>query len=285
MSSQRTKINLKRISRRSALGVIGIGAPSGLWAAAIEPNLLSITREELHLPRWPKALDGFRIAQVTDVHYRPGRDDKLISKLHTALGEEKPDLIAVTGDYVINDPSSLPEFCRAIKGIMATHGAIASPGNHDRWHCNTNSLKVQIEAAGMSYLSNAGTNLQIKGERIFVNGLDSIWGGRPDPTKAWKGHQKDDPVLSLVHEPDPFDELYQSHPLDLQLSGHTHGGQCRVPLIGYAPAKVKYGRKFIYGHFQKGDSQLFVGRGIGTVGVRVRFACAPELVILTLRAS
>lgn len=285
MSSQRKKISFKRISRRSALGVIGIGAPSGLWAAAIEPNLLSITRKELQLPRWPKALDGFQIALVTDVHYRPGSDDQLISKLKAALKKENPDLIAVTGDFVINDPSSLSEFCLAIKGISATHGVIASPGNHDRWHCTSNLLKVRIENAGMTYLSNAGTNLQIKGERIFVNGLDSIWGGRPNANKAWKGHQKGDPVISLVHEPDPFDELHRSHPLDLQLSGHTHGGQCRVPLVGYAPAKVKYGRKFIYGHFEKGDSQLFVGRGIGTVGFRVRFACAPELVILTLRAS
>ena len=137
----------------------------------------------------------------------------------------------------------------------------------------------------MTYLQNQATKLLIKGENIFINGLDSIWGGRPHPSKAWQGHKKNEPVIALVHEPDPFDELHQSHALDLQLSGHTHGGQCRVPLLNYRPAKVKFGRKFIYGHFQKNNSQLFVGRGIGTVGPRVRFACMPELVILTLRAS
>ncbi|MEJ6719256.1 MAG: putative MPP superfamily phosphohydrolase [Akkermansiaceae bacterium] len=285
MSSHRKKISLKRITRRSTLGVLGIGIPSGFWATAIEPNLLSITRKELSLPRWPKALDGFRVAQVTDVHYRPGSDDKLIAKVKNALEEEKPDLITVTGDFVINNPSSLPEFCNAFQGVSASHGVIASPGNHDRWYYTNHTLKKQIEGAGMTYLRNAGTNLHIKGERIFVNGLDSIWGGQPRPEKAWKGHQKNDPVISLVHEPDPFDDLHRTRPLDLQLSGHTHGGQCRIPLIGYAPVKVKYGRKFIYGHFQKGASQLFVGRGLGTVGLRARFACAPELVILTLRAS
>jgi predicted MPP superfamily phosphohydrolase len=284
VSSQRPKINLKRISRRTTLGLLGIGVPSGIWAAAIEPNHLSITRKELTLPHWPKALDGFRVAQVTDVHFRPGDDEKLIAKVRLALALEKPDLIAVTGDFVIDDSSSLPEFARALKGLSATHGVIASPGNHDRWHCRSHTLKKEIEGAGMTFLSNAGTNLHIKGENIFVNGLDSIWAGHPDPTRAWKGHQKNTPVLALVHEPDPFDELHQSHPLDLQLSGHTHGGQCRVPLLGYAPAKVKFGRKFIYGHFQKASSQLFVGRGIGTVGLRVRFACAPELAILTLRS-
>ncbi|MFT6180688.1 MAG: putative MPP superfamily phosphohydrolase [Akkermansiaceae bacterium] len=285
MSSQRKKISLKRITRRSTLGVLGIGIPSGIWAAGIEPNLLSITRKELTLPRWPKALDGFRVAQLTDIHFRPGTDDGMIAKLHEALGEEKPDLITLTGDFVINDPSSLPELCRELKGISAPHGVIASPGNHDRWHCSTFNLRKEIEGTGMTYLQNQSTKLHIKGENIFVNGLDSIWGGQPLPGRAWQGHKKDEPVIALVHEPDPFDELHLSRPLDLQLSGHTHGGQCRVPFFNYAPAKVKFGRKFIYGHFQKGDAQLFVGRGLGTVGIRVRFACPPELVILTLRSS
>jgi predicted MPP superfamily phosphohydrolase len=285
VSSQRKKISLKRISRRSTLGVLGIGIPSAVWAAGIEPNFLSITRKEITLPRWPAALDGFRVAQLTDLHYRPGSDDKIVAKLREALVREKPDLIAITGDFVINDPSSLTELCREINDLSAAHGVIASPGNHDRWHCTDLSLRSNLEKIGITYLNNQSTNLHIKGEKIFVNGLDSIWGGLPNPSRAWNGHHPGDPVLSLVHEPDPFDELHRSHPLDLQLSGHTHGGQCRVPFINYAPAKVKYGRKFIYGHFKKGESQLFVGRGIGTVGFRVRFACAPELVILTLRAS
>ncbi|MDB4410276.1 metallophosphoesterase, partial [bacterium] len=104
-------------------------------------------------------------------------------------------------------------------------------------------------------------------------------------TRAWNGHKKDTPVISMVHEPDFFDELRSAKPLDLQLSGHTHGGQCRLPLVNYTPAKVKFGRNYIYGHFEKNASQLFVGRGIGTVGIRVRFACRPELVILTLRST
>ena len=285
MSSQRKKIDLRRITRRSTLGVLGIGIPSGIWAAGIEPDQLSLTRKEIILPRWPKALDGFTIAQLTDIHYRPGTDDGMIAKLHEALAKEKPDLITLTGDFVIDDPSSLPELCRELKGISAPQGVIASPGNHDRWHCSTSNLRKEIEGTGMTYLQNQATKLHIKGENVFINGLDSIWAGRPAPARAWKGHKKNEPVIALVHEPDPFDDLHLARPLDLQLSGHTHGGQCRVPLIGYAPAKVKFGRKFIYGHFHKGDSQLFVGRGIGTVGLRVRFACPPELVILTLRSA
>jgi hypothetical protein len=71
----------------------------------------------------------------------------------------------------------------------------------------------------------------------------------------------------------------------LQLSGHTHGGQCRVPLIGYAPVSVKYGRNYNYGEYTRGESKLFVTRGVGTTGPRIRFACPPELAVLTLRAE
>lgn len=285
MSSNSAKFSLQKMTRRSVIGLAGIGVPSAIWASGIEPNLLSITRKNLVLPRWPKSLDGFRIAQITDVHYRPGTDEELIAKLRKALETEEPDCIAMTGDFVINDSSSLAEFARALKGISAAHGIFASPGNHDRWHCTVSNIKKEFESIGISYLQNKGTNINIKGERIFINGLDSVWGGRPVPNRAWNGHQKNTPVISMVHEPDFFDELHTTKALDLQLSGHTHGGQCRLPLINYTPAKVKFGRNYIYGHFKNDRSQLFVGRGIGTVGLRVRFACRPELVILTLRST
>ncbi|MEJ6582154.1 MAG: metallophosphoesterase [Akkermansiaceae bacterium] len=278
-------IRLKRISRRSILGALGIGVPSAVWAAAIEPNFLSITKKDITLPRWPKALDGFRIAQLTDIHYRPDTDEKLLEKIKTELKKDPVDLITLTGDFVINKRNILPELFGNLKSLEAKHGIMASPGNHDRWHFNTAIIRKEVQAAGFDYLQNAGTMLSIKGENVYINGLDSIWGGHPATAPAWAGHRGDAPVISLVHEPDPFDDLRANKRIDLQLSGHTHGGQCRVPLIGYAPVKVKYGRNYIYGHYEKDDSHLWVGRGIGTVGPRVRFACAPELAILTLRSS
>jgi predicted MPP superfamily phosphohydrolase len=96
MSSNSAKFSLQKMTRRSVIGLAGIGVPSAIWASGIEPNLLSITRKNLALPRWPKSLDGFRIAQITDVHYRPGTDEELIAKLRKALEAEEPDCIAIT---------------------------------------------------------------------------------------------------------------------------------------------------------------------------------------------
>ena len=144
MSSNSPEINLQKMTRRSVIGLAGTGLTSAIWASGIEPNLLSITRKNLTLSRWPKSLDGFRIAQITDVHYRPGSDEELVAKLRKAIEMERPDCITITGDFVINDPSSLTEFTRALKGISAPHGVFASPGNHDRWYCTVSNLKKEI---------------------------------------------------------------------------------------------------------------------------------------------
>lgn len=282
MSSQPLYPRAKKFTRRS---VLSVGIPSAVWALGIEPDLLSVTKQEIHLRDWPKALDGFRIAHLTDLHYRPDSDEELTEKLIASVNAADPDLIIITGDFVIEDPSSLQEVCRHLKKLTAKHGIIASPGNHDRWHCGDALMWTEMRKAGITYLKNDSTTLSIKGEHIFFPGLDSIWGGNLHASRAWKNHRKGDPVITLMHEPDPFDHLCKHYPLSLQLSGHTHGGQCRVPLIGYAPAKVKFGRNYIYGHFEKSDAQLWVGRGIGTVGLRVRFACQPELTFLSLRSS
>ena len=282
MSSQPLYPRIKKYTRRS---ILAAALPSIGWAFGVEPDLLSTTEQEIQLKDWPQALDGLRIAHLTDLHYRPGSDEEITEKLITAVNAANPDLILITGDFVIADPSSLPELCRHLKKLTAKHGIIASPGNHDRWHCGDALLWTEMRKAGITYLKNDSTTISVKGEQFYIPGLDSIWGGQLDASRAWKNHRKGDSVIALMHEPDVFDHLKESHPLSLQLSGHTHGGQCRIPLIGYAPAKVKYGRNYIYGHFEKNDAQLWVGRGIGTVGVRVRFACQPELTFLTLRSS
>jgi hypothetical protein len=125
--------------------------------------------------------------------------------------------------------------------------------------------------------------LNIGGQRLDLAGSDSVWSGHLDPARTFAG-TRPETTLALVHEPDPFETLGE-HSF-LQVSGHTHGGQCRVPFIGYAPVGVRYGRKFIYGQFtQPGGGRLFVSRGLGTIGMRVRFACVPEVAILDLRAE
>lgn len=273
----------KLFNRRNFILTSAMAAASGGgYARYVEPGTLSVTNKTIHLPSLPPALDGLLVAQLTDIHYKPEEQEQLIKDAVTAVNAAKPDIIALTGDYIEGKPRVIDPLMNILSGLEARHGIYATMGNHDGWSASPGRFRQAFRKAGFEFLHNHGSCIQIKGEHFFVVGTDSIWSGKVDAPACYRGH-KEEPVLALVHEPDVFDYLSAQFPVTLQLSGHTHGGQCRVPLLGYAPVKVKYGRNYIYGTYARGDSSLFVSRGLGTVGPNVRFACRPEVALLTLR--
>lgn len=274
------------ITRRRAAGLILAGAAGCLIDGfAIEPGLLSVTRQDVACKKLTPAFDGLKICLLSDFHFLPDKNDGLLEKIVSQVRDEKPDIIALGGDYMNGDPRVIQPLLAKLGKLHCTHGIFAIMGNHDGWAGNAAVIRRQFEKAGISFLINQQSLLDIRGEKLALAGTDFIWLGKPDPVKALKGISPDTPVIALVHEPDYFDTMAAQRDIQLQLSGHTHGGQCRVPIIGYAPAKVKYGKKYVYGSYQEGNSTLFVSRGIGTTGPRVRFACPPELAVLTLRSS
>ena len=273
-------------TRRNALRLISAGVigslVDGCW---LEPSHLSISRQDITCRQLPAGLDGLRIGLLADFHYRPNWDSALMDKVVAQVGRENLDLITLAGDFMSKDPRVIPPLLSHIGKMQARHGVFAVLGNHDGWNVNPAWLQRQFEKVGVSFLINQHRLLSIRGESLVVAGSDFVWFGAPDPAKMLKGVNADMPVLALVHEPDYFDTLTRHREIQLQVSGHTHGGQCRVPLVDYAPKTVKYGSKYVYGSFRRGDSNLFVTRGVGTTGPRVRFACPPELAVLTLRAT
>lgn len=237
------------------------------------------------MPCLPKTLDGLRVGAMADFHYRPDDDDELVAEAVAAANREALDLILMPGDFVASSPTVIPPLLEHLSLLQARHGIFASMGNHDGWHDSRKSLPKQFEKAGIALPVNHHSLISVRHETLAVAATDFIWLGRPDPAKTLRGIHDDTPVISLVHEPDYFDTMLRHRRIDLQVSGHTHGGQCRIPGIPYTPVKVRHGEKYIHGSFESGDSRLFVTRGVGTTGIRVRFACAPELAILTLRSN
>lgn len=276
-----------KISRRKSLGLLALGGMAGAVADAfmIEPKWLSITRRDILVKDLPAGLDGFKIAQITDPHFVPGKDEGLMEKWLEAVNDEQVDLVALTGDYVVKDKEAAVPFCEGIARLQAKHGMVAVMGNHDGWSAPSSYFRKLFEKAGSRFLVNQHTRYELGGESLVVAGTDYVWLGKPDIARACRGVSPTDKVLALVHEPDYFDVVTSHRDVMLQLSGHTHGGQCRVPFLGYAPVSVEHGRNYIYGEYRQGDSQLFVSRGIGMTGIRVRFACRPELAVLTLRSE
>jgi hypothetical protein len=278
--------NRPALSRRNALrlmtgGFVGCLA-NGAW---LEPGTLSITREDVRCHRLPPGLDGLRLGLLSDFHFRPGEDDALVAKAVAEACREKLDLILLTGDFLDSDPGVLFPLLEQLRGLDAAHGVFAVMGNHDGWNTSCAMMRRNFETAGMSFLINQHSRLTINGEQLAIAGTDFVWRGRADAGRTLAGIPRDVPVLAMVHEPDYFDVMTAHRDILLQVSGHTHGGQCRVPLLGYAPVKVEYGRKYPSGAFTSGESNLFVTRGVGTTGPRIRFACPPELAVLTLRSA
>jgi uncharacterized protein len=273
------------LGRRNAMKLLFGGAAAsfanGFW---IEPGRLSVTRADISCARLPTALDGLRVGLMSDIHFKPDQDEALLEAAVATLNREKADLIALPGDFLDKDPTVIGPMLSLLKDLAPAHGVFASMGNHDGWALEGSSMRRRFEKAGISLLINRNHGIRVRNENLALAATDHIWLGKPDPAATLRGIAADTPVIALVHEPDYFDELTERRNIQLQLSGHTHGGQCRVPFVSYTPAKVAYGRKYIYGAFARGDSRLFVTRGIGTVGLRVRFACPPEVALLTLRA-
>jgi predicted MPP superfamily phosphohydrolase len=274
------------ISRRRSMRLLAGGTVAAVTDAfLIEPRLLWVNREDIACRNLSSGLEGLRVGVLADFHFRPDKDEALIEKVVARVNAENLDLLTLVGDYVTRSGEVLAPLLEILGQVRTRHGVFAAMGNHDGWHPGREFMRRSFEKAGIPFLINRNSQLRIKGDTLAVAGTDFVWLGKPDPAATLKGVAPGTPVIALVHEPDYFDVMSAQRDILLQVSGHTHGGQCRVPLIGYAPAKVDFGRKYIKGAFTRGDSNLFVTSGVGTVGLRVRFACPPELAVLTLRGA
>jgi hypothetical protein len=274
------------IFRAAAAGAVAIAGDSVL----LEPNRPHIVRRDFSLARWPERLNGFTIALLSDFHYDPFFS---VHPLHAAIplvSGLRPDLIVLTGDFVsvpeIGDDAkaaSAAEPCaQVLRQMRAPHGLWAILGNHD---CETDPEQVTraLRAAGIHVLNNKSEAIEHDGARFWLGGVDDVISGAPDLAETLRSVPASEAVILLAHEPDFADEA-SKFAIDLQLSGHSHGGQIRIPLIPplYLPELAK---KYVMGTYQVGPLPLYTNAGLGTIGLPVRLNCPPEITLITLRSS
>jgi uncharacterized protein len=271
-----------------AAGTLALGEDTVLR----EPNQPELVEVEITLPRLPAAFDGFKIAQLSDFHY-----DEVFSVVPVRAGVEmvnrlNADLVVLTGDFVTGsywtprraDRKSawLAEPCAKLLGTLRSrHGSLAVLGNHD---VITDAAFVTetLQSHGIPVLRNGSKLFEQDGARLWLCGLDSL-DGAPHLEVAMRGIPPEEAVILLVHEPD-FADTAAQHPIDLQLSGHSHGGQIWLPGIG-APWLPEGGRKYPRGQYRVGQMPLYTNIGLGTIRLPVRLNCPPEVTVVTLRAG
>ena len=270
----------------AAAGAVAVAGDSVL----LEPNRPRIVRKDFSLARWPERLNGFTIAVLSDFHYDPYFS---VHPLHAAVPmvrELRPDLIALTGDFVSVPPTGDPakgadaaEPCvQLISGMSAPFGLWSILGNHD---CDTDPARVisALKGKNIPVLENKSQAIERDGARFWLAGVNDVLSGTADLGETLRGVPADEPVILLAHEPDFADEV-SKFPIDLQISGHSHGGQIRIPLLPplYLPELAK---KYILGTYQIGPLPLYTNAGIGTVDVPARLNCPPEITLITLRSA
>jgi predicted MPP superfamily phosphohydrolase len=197
-----------------------------------------------------------------------------------ALAAEAPDLVALTGDFVSYDHAieELAETLAPLAAAPAPLGMFAVPGNHDYWE-GLPAIRRALAPLGIEFLMNARRTLRRGGADLVLVGVDDQWNGQPDLAAALDGAPRDAFTLLLAHCPDMADEAAERG-VSLQLSGHTHGGHVRLPVLG-ALCLPRHGWRYPAGHEHVGATQVYVSRGIG--GLPLRLGCPPEATIITLR--
>jgi len=279
------KLELSRrqfLTGLAAAPLIAISATSA-YARFIEPYLYEVSETDVFLRDLPERFEGFRITQLTDVHHSRivGIDE--VRRIVDLANLTKPDLIALTGDYTTSYRRYIEPCAEALGKLSAPEGVWAVLGNHD--HYTDRELTTRaLEHNRIAVLNNANTTLRRGSDVLQLSGIDDwSWGGTIWPRALYGLDQKRTTVL-LSHQPRVLD-FAESEKVGLILSGHTHGGQIDLPLIGpparFATAELKYAQ----GLFRRGDTQLYVSRGTGVIGLPVRLGVRPEIAVLRLRRA
>jgi uncharacterized protein len=274
----------RRVLLGAALGVLLLGGL--VYVRKVEPEDVEVVPVSLVLPRLDAVFDGYRIAQISDIHadgwMTPGR----VLSLVNLVNAEAPDLVAITGDFatysrfrsLIRHASRL---VAPLRRLQATDGVVAVLGNHDH-KTDARTVRRVLAASGVIELHNAVLTLRRGGESLYLCGVDDLKEGTPRLDRALEGLSGEGAAVLLAHEPDFADESAATGRFDLQLSGHSHGGQVGVPLLRY-PFLPKLSRKYPTGLYRVGDMFLYTNRGLGA-HPRFRFNCRPEITVFTLRS-
>lgn len=266
----------------------------GVDAAYLEPQHPRLRRVDIRLPRLPQQFDGFTIAQLSDFHY-----DQYLSAGPNAAAVNivnglNPELVVLTGDFVTvpmlaGERQRTPKAARPaaacarlLGGLRARYGSMAVLGNHDEFS-DPDEIAAALQSNGIRVLRNRALAVERDGARLWVAGVEDVLGGRADLKETMRVIPSRAATVLLCHEPDFADQV-ERYPVDLQLSGHSHGGQVRFPIIG-APYLPPLARKYPWGLRQVGRMMLYTNCGIGTIRIPVRWNCPPEVTLFTLRAK
>jgi predicted MPP superfamily phosphohydrolase len=250
-------------------------------AAFAEPYQLAVERHAVALDRLPRQLDGLRVVHLSDIHHSPFTGREQVERAVEVANSLQPDIIALTGDYISHEREYIQPCAEMLGRLRARRGVYAVLGNHDNW-VDAPLITDLFRAEGIQVLVNEGMRFEDRGAAFWLAGVDDTMVGLEDLPLALAGSREDELKLLLAHNPVILRRAARAG-VDLVLSGHTHGGQVTWRSERSASGRVR--RRILRGLGRRGNTQIYVTRGLGTVVLPLRYGCLPEVSLLQLRCT
>jgi uncharacterized protein len=287
MKTKLSRRDFLNILKTIFISMISSGPGLLLYSLYGEPTWLDVEHVEVTLPHLPKSFSGLRILQISDIHIGGWMNRERLSDVIELARKQKPDLVLMTGDYVFGhswtahlDNAAL-DFIEEMSKLTADYLVIGVLGNHDHW-TDAEKSRAMLSKCGVVELNNAVYHLKRGEDRLYIAGVDDVREHKARLNEVCKFLPESAGAILLAHEPDFADISSQKKRFDLQLSGHSHGGQVVIPF--YGPIVLPFlGRKYHSGLYKVGEMWQYTNRGVGMTEPAVRFNCRPEITVLTLR--
>ncbi|WP_103124005.1 metallophosphoesterase [Nostoc cycadae] len=255
-----------------------------LYAQLIEPNWIEINSLQLTLPNLASEFNGYRIVQISDIHRDRWMSPQRLNRIVQLVNQQKPDLIAITGDLVTRNLSKLiPSLADSLAKFTPKDQTVAVLGNHD-YENDTPGIIKAIQQSNIVYLGNDIYTLKRGRATLHIAGVDDVQMGKSRLDLVMQQLPKAGAAILLAHEPDFATTSAATGRFDLQLSGHSHGGQIRLPFI--EPLILPpFAKKYYLGKYQVEKMFLYTNRGLGMTGLHLRLFSRPEITVFTLTSA
>jgi uncharacterized protein len=252
---------------------------TSVYAHKLEPLWFEVNHIDIALPRLDRAFNGYRIVQISDLHAGDGIDRSQLERVVAAVNAEHPDLVVITGDHITRIPKQHLDLLDTLAKLQPRDRTISILGNHDVYN-DAAPVRQAIKQAGITLLENNIYTLKRADATLHIAGVGDVFAKEDKLDLILAQLPTTGAAIMLAHEPDFADQTAATGRFGLQLSGHSHGGQIRIPFFaGYVPMLAE---KYPLGRYQIGRMIQYTNRGIGLVKLYARFNCRPEISVFNL---
>jgi uncharacterized protein len=289
--------NARKFSRRDFLNLLKAGAfRMALLAAGgagvgvlLQPGEVKIETVRLNLRRLSSAFTGIRLVQISDIHMGGWMNADRLQHVANLVISQKPEAVLITGDFLVGHgfdataQRSIQDLIDVLSPLAAAIPSFAILGNHDYW-TNAKAVREMLRLSQISELTNTVATLRRGTKKLHLCGLDDIWEGKVRLDEVLVQLPEDGCAILMAHEPDFADISAKTGRFDLQISGHSHGGQVVIPFYG-PPVLPHLGEKYPIGLYKVGDMYQYTNRGVGVARLPIRINCPPEITLFILEGN